>query len=242
MLITYVDESERGRQIYFIGALTVDTAAAVAIEESLDGIVMEASGAWPALSPEAELHGRDVFQGEADWAGVPPRLRANVCVQAIEAIAASGARFVIRGTDRPALLRKYPEPHPIHELTLSHALGRVNGLLLDRESALERTLVIADEHHAAEDSRRRFKQIRRLSGDGYSQEPLTQLIDTVYFGPSHHSRLLQASDMATFFSNRILTMQESDPRSASTMSTIDSLLLRFTDQRYIWVPKAETPG
>ncbi|PPF30367.1 hypothetical protein C5D07_08510 [Rathayibacter tritici] len=77
-------------------------------------------------------------------------------------------------------------------------------------------------------------KIRRVPG--YTDRQLSSLIDTMYFGPSHASRLLQATDVATYFSNRKLTIVEKDSRARAAVHRISSRIQAATTSFYVWYP------
>ncbi|UXM91960.1 DUF3800 domain-containing protein [Paenarthrobacter sp. JL.01a] len=225
--------SARGGKLYYMGALMVGAVEARALEKSLDAIVATVTQDVPGFDPATELHGYEVFHQKGAWEGVPVWLSVSVCKQAAEAIRESGAVFVFRGIDIEKLNGNYAAPLPAHRLALSHVLESVQRVLnLDHTN--ESVLVLADEHHAAPDSRTRFRGMRAAAQWGYTTIPLSDLIDTIYFGPSNHSRLLQAADMATFLTNRFLTITEGHPAAKKAMREIRSNLEKATRFSLVW--------
>lgn len=75
-------------------------------------------------------------------------------------------------------------------------------------------LVIADEIHTAERHRTRLKAYRNNHQMDAQHNRLSRIFDTLYFGPSKHSRLLQAVDLLTFIYLRRTTSTENTPRAA----------------------------
>jgi hypothetical protein len=226
-----VDESERDGTVYFIGALIADAGAICHIQESFDRIGKTMSELSPGFSPQAEFHAYDMFHGVGDWSSVSIPLRAKACVSAVKSIANSGATFFCRGVDIVALRDRYPNPYPVHELALAQALESADEYLAKR---LDHAIVVADEHHTAEDGRRRFRRMTLGPNAGYSARKITRLVDTIYFGPSHHSRLLQAADVATFFTNRLNTIEVEASAAQATMRKIQASLGSCTERIYIW--------
>lgn len=62
------------------------------------------------------------------------------------------------------------------------------------------------------------------------------MADTIYFGPSHESRLLQAADLATYFINRDRTIPERDHRSYVAVQKIVKRIRHITIDEYVWCP------
>ncbi|MDD7836003.1 DUF3800 domain-containing protein [Paenarthrobacter sp. AB444] len=233
MILAFLDESARGGELYYMGALMVGAAEARKLEKSLDEIVADVAAAVPGFDPATELHGYEVFHQKEGWDGVPVWLTVKVCKQVAKAIHDSGAKFVFRGIDVQKLSDRYTNPHPAHALALSHALESVQHVLnLDHTD--ESVLVLADEHHTAPDSRTRFRGMRAAAQRGFTSIALKDLIDTIYFGPSNHSRLLQAADMATFLTNRSVTITEKHPDAKRAMKDIKGNLDRATRWSYVW--------
>lgn len=233
MRIVYADESAHDDQLYVIGALIADEAAIVHVQSSLDRIGQIVADAVPGFSEGAEFHAYDMFHGENEWDAVPPALRAKACVLTAKTIARSGARFILRGLNLPQLERRYLSPFPPHELAFAQALESADELL---ERLGDLAMVVADEHHTAEDGRRRFRRMRADTLEGYSGRQITHLVDTVYFGPSHHSRLLQAADVATYFMCRRhwKPLDEESPLARPHLRTIAALLSSCTSRDYVW--------
>lgn len=145
MLAAYLDESARSKNYYFIGGLIVDTKAATHIERSMNSLAQMVASQVKGFSPSTELHAYEMWQGEEAWKAVPPTLRGRVCKLAAKEIRASGAKVIFRGIDLVALRAKYVNPHPAHELALSHALETVHKVVTT-DYHQEVALVLADEH------------------------------------------------------------------------------------------------
>lgn len=233
MILAFLDESARSGELYYMGALMVGDKEARKLEKALDTIVENVSHDVPGFDPVTELHGYEVFHQKDGWKDVPIWLTVNICKQVAKAICESGAVFVFRGIDVQKLKDKYTNPHPAHGLALSHALESVQRVL-NLDYTDESVLVLADEHHTAPDSRTRFRSMRTAAQKGYTSIPLSDLIDTIYFGPSNHSRLLQAADMATFLTNRSVTITESHPQAKKAMQEIKGHLDKVTRFSYVW--------
>lgn len=236
MIAAYLDESARNSNYYFIGGLIVDSPAAIRLERSMNSVAQMVAGQIRGFDPQTELHAYEIWNGHEGWANVPVPMRARVCKIAAKAIKESGAKVIFRGIDLDALAAKYSNPHPAHELALSHALESVDRIA-ESDYGDEIAFVLADEHHTARDGRTRFRSLRLGNASGFSRRTLTRLADTLYFGPSHHSRLLQAADIATYFLNRAQTVKESDSRSADVMKEISIQLNTATRFSYTWVPR-----
>ncbi|MRH29930.1 DUF3800 domain-containing protein [Microbacterium sp. SYP-A9085] len=234
MRAVYIDESARGNDYYFFGALIVDDEAVLKVERGLNGVGKLLAEHVDGFRPRTEFHGSCMFQGNEEWKSVPIAWRVKASDLVAKILEQSGAEFIWRGIDLNALRRRYIDPYPPHLLTLAQILNQVD----KRLSRLgDVGVVLADEHHSAATSRRKLVDFKIGSVPGYTGRVLTNLADTLYFGPSHASRLLQAADVATYFLNRQRTMTESDPRSAAAVRRIARRILNITVHRYIWAPQ-----
>lgn len=236
MHLVFIDESGRSQEYYYMGALIMDEVTAHTIESSLDGLGKMIARQVPRFNASTELHAFDMFHGQREWSSVPVPLRVRACRIAVQNIRESGARFVFRGVDIAALNRKYVNPFEPHALALSQTLESVQRFMDGESRSGQHALVLADEHHTAPDSRTRFNSMKSGPVKGHTKRPLTCLLDTVYFGPSHHSRLLQAADIATFFTNRHSHITEKHPAARKAMSDIAENLLAMTEYSYVWRP------
>lgn len=240
MRLVYLDESGRDDQYYFFGALIVDADAITAIEAGLDGVAELLSNQVSGFQPSTEFHAVDMFHGRGAWKTVPVAWRVKAAVLVSKVIARSSAEYVFRGIDLEALRRKYRVPHPPHLLTLAQVLQETDRRLSRTRPGPVIGLVHADEHHSAANARRSLRDFRRKAVSGYTNRPIERIADTIYFGPSDQSRLLQATDLATYFMNRSCTVEESDQRSARAIARIVRNIASVTVHSYIWVPEKNT--
>lgn len=225
MLLAYLDESEAPKQRYYLGALIVDAASALALERSYERLTSMVATQVKGFPTDAEIHAYDMFHGRGAWASVPAALRAKASKIAVQAIVDSGAMFVHRSVKLPQPRQGF-EGLPPHALTFRLILETLQEAI-NRISSDQYALLLADDHHTADTSRSSLRWMRRaVSEDDSLYLPLSNLLDTIYFGPSHESRLLQAADVATYFTNRLESadLSEKHPGAARTQKQIAELL------------------
>lgn len=234
VLFAYLDESARHESHYYMGALLVDSHSLRKINGALDEVGRLVASRVDGFDPREEFHGYDVFQGKRGWKDVSPPIRVDVSSRVIRAVAESEAVYFLRGIHVEKLKRRYgSNAHDPHQLAMFHALESVQETVAENSSDME-VMAIADEHHAASDSRTRFAGLKQAAASGYTGRALTAFLDTVYFGPSHHSRLLQAADMLTFFATRSRHETERHPLSQSAMREIRAWINSITIREYVW--------
>ena len=236
MRICYLDESEQQQDgVYYIGALVVTAEQIRSIDRDLDALHARLHEAHPGSVPAGlEFHGHAIFQGKEGWAELKPGVRAWASQKAVELICRHSPWFGLQGVDVDGLRRRRgweaAEPHVVAS---SHLLNRVH-----RHSRLvsEGLLVIADDHHLSEDSRTAYHRMRSRAVQGLSDGKLHHLLDTMYFGPSNRSRLLQAVDMLTYFEQRRRHIQEDHREAARRMKNIGASLDSVLEHSYVWRP------
>ncbi|MCU1482848.1 MAG: hypothetical protein JWQ19_3634 [Subtercola sp.] len=236
MYVAFLDESARNDDFYFMGTVVVDDDSIVKIETSLDHIGRMIAADVPGFDPVTEFHGYDMFHGEGAWQKVPIGWRIKASKLVAKTLANSGAKYVLRGIDIKAQQAKYRRPFAPHSLCTAHSFESVDEVLVRDHESRAMALVVADEHHSAPDSRRNLRSFKASSVYGYTSKPCRRIADTIYFGPSHSSRLLQISDVATFFVNRHETVVETDPRAEAAVEQIFISVMKACRFFYIWAP------
>jgi hypothetical protein len=237
MRLIFIDESARDDRYYFFGALIVEAAALRSIEHGLDAAATDVARSVPRFDPETEFHAVEMFHGKSGWGCVPPQVRVRACMTTATVLARSTASFVFRGIDLRAH-RAHPvaDARPVHLLTLAHLLEAVDEYLEGADPSEQLGLVLADDHHAADGARRSLRDVKTGASSGWTAGPLTRIADTLYFGPSHESRLLQAADFATYFLNRDRTVPERDHRAARATARIVRAVRSITVEEVVWCP------
>lgn len=233
MRAIYIDESGRDNSFYFFGGLVVDSDSLTHIDEQMEALATMLSRTLPGFASGTEFHAVEMFQGTGAWKKIPTVWRVRACTIISSILAGSGAQFVFRGINISAHHKNYRTPYPTHLLALAQLLESLDNHLLRRCGA-DTGIVLADEHHTATDSRRNLAQFKYTQVPGYVSHPLRQIQDTLYFGPSHASRLLQAADVATYFLNRDRTMRESTAGAAAAVSKIAAKIRFITVTEAVW--------
>lgn len=232
VLLAYVDESY-SREYFFLAGIVVDSRSAAAVENGLDSIVREYVRSTP-LSTEAELHGHELFNGHGPWSALQIRQQINVYGRALEVIGKSGAHVVLRGMNVARQKERYGEKSwPPHDVVLGHLLENLDSVATELD---DRLVVVADEIHSSERHRVSFRGYRTNGTPGYRSSRLPALLDTIHFGPSKHSRLLQAADLVAFMHHRRSAMVESDIRQSRAIEQMWAHVEPCVKRRWTWEP------
>lgn len=221
VLLAYVDESYNDVR-FFLSALVLNDSQGQQLIDDLNKIINDA--VTEGVPPDAELHGSEIFHGNNHWKGLPPWLRIRIYQQATDAIGRAQVSSFFSGVDLTQLPRTQDVNVPPHELALRILLESLQSYA---ELKDERVLTIADEIHTAERHRTRLEAYRNAGTPEGSGPHLDRIFDTLYFGPSRHSRLLQAADLLTYIYLRRSTVVEHSSRAGMA-------------NRRIWRPIAAT--
>ena len=213
MFLAFVDESYN-KDLFCLSALVADDLTTAHLSLELDGIIQFVNNC--GFPGPQELHGHEIFHGSGSWKDVPLRLRMHAYFQAMKLIGQSGALAVFSDLVRVA----EEDPSSPHERALTQLLERLEILAEDRSQYV---LVLADEVHSAERHRTNFR-FYQSGEDGHSGRRLTRILDTLYFGPSRHSRMLQAADLVTYMRLRRSTVPESNSKATRANDAIWALI------------------
>jgi hypothetical protein len=198
----YFDENKFSREnpFFWVGGIIVNDRQIHSLESILIQIQYNFFGT-SVLSKENEIHGKEIFQGKANFKGV--KLEKRVELFKNVAIFVISNRIPIRliRIDVNEHRKKYQYPQPEYSLGLMLFLERFCDLL---DSSNEIGMVFGDyEKDEVAKSILDFSQFK-ISGKTpmYHGRPLGRLIDTIYFTKSHHSRFLQVADVMIYLANR----------------------------------------
>ncbi|RLP83752.1 DUF3800 domain-containing protein [Mycetocola lacteus] len=233
MRAIYIDESGRDDNFYFFGGLVVEAESLTYIDREMEKLAGMLARNIHGFDIETEFHAVEIFQGTGPWKKVSTGWRVKTCKIISSILASSGADFIFRGIDITRQKEKYVAPFPAHLLALAHLLESIDNHLFYRCSG-STGIVLADDHHSAASSRKNLSRFKLATVPGYVTKQLTQIHDTLYFGPSDASRLLQAADVATYFLNRANTIEEKNPDSARAIETIVENIRSITRKEAIW--------
>lgn len=240
VLLTYVDESYC-KTCYYVVALICPEDEAHPLTAALNDVMAGAALSYTGrISPEAELHGHDIFQGKRDWADMKELVRARIGIydKALQAIADRDVSVIIRGVMSERLMARYGERayHP-HTVALTQLLERVDLFAEERDQL---ALVIADEPGQADQQpeyRADLRTFQDVGTWGYRSRRIERVVDTLHFAPSSESRLLQAVDLIAFLYHRIATTKSgTDMRQVRANRKLWARIDQKVWHRYLWRP------
>jgi hypothetical protein len=222
VLLCFVDESHQGDFYAFAGVLANEHATK-ALTDALNRIMLQASVDY-GLDPKTEIHAHEMFHGTKEWAGVGARARVNVFEKVVDAVVDADVTILLRGIREKRLRARqarehYPVQFPPEQVCFQHILQRANAVAVRQDTY---ALIIADERGDRDRHRERFATYQTRGTPGvYMHTTLNNLLDTVHFAPSHHSRMLQVADVLAFtYRRRTVVGIESDPQSEKVQARI----------------------
>ncbi len=229
MQLAYLDESQ-APSAYYITAVVVTDADAIALASALDDVVEWAQDTYGGVRDAAELHAVDLVGGLGDWHKFRPNIPARVAVyeRAIDAITAFDVRAYIRGADLAVHRGRYSAGTDIHATVLPWVLERVQADAHTRND-LALVIGIADEVKERDRYRRAVREYQRTGTWGWRSQVLDRIVDTIHFAPSHSSRLLQAADLVSYAHTQTCR-SHNDPRAQAawdrTWATLTQHIVR----------------
>ena len=203
MKLVYIDESEQAGKLYLFGGLVVDEEQCRSISDRMNGLASRVLKDYPDLCSKVgsaydlEFHAANLAQGKSYWHSVDRSYRIEaIYLELIKILRDEKVEYYLNGINIPFLERLYQNPYPPRDLALAHLLGTV-------QKEVEGNLIaLADDHYTKKNSRLQIESLRHYSSKAYCRDPLDHYLDTVFFGDSMSSRLIQASDMVTYLYSR----------------------------------------
>lgn len=248
MNLVYIDESAKEKEVYLFGGLVVDEKQCAAISKRLDGLAKKVfadyrqkwidSSYEVMTSDSIEFHAAKIAQGLDYWRVVDRSYRLEVVLAGVLKILQSeGVHFFINGINIPLLKKRYSNPYPPRDLALAHLLGSV------QKHTEGKLLALADDHYTKKTCRLRIESIRHYAKPGYCRrgEVLTNYLDTVFFGDSLNSRLIQAVDIVTYLycrrwdkESNDFTKKEDKPWYEKLMSNLFAEACSITERKVVF--------
>jgi len=192
MHLIYFDEvkSRPYRQKYYwLGALVVPHFIVQDLESDVNNISKEFFGS-SLLSKDTEFHGTEIICGKNHFEQFDDKIRIDIYKRLLKIIDTTNKLlkiFVKIDSEE-----YYSNALKINEMAFMFLAERANQLMSEIKSI---GLLIGDYDHAVIDSS--IQQLSQYKSDGtlFQNHEITNLIDTVHYTKSHHSRLIQLADI-----------------------------------------------
>lgn len=188
------------------------------------------------VDPGIEFHGHPIMHGRGDWQCLRGKVHESIALyrQAMRHINQVGPRVIVEGVDVARLNARYRYPDPPYEITLRHALERVNDLTA--RLGYESCLVRADMVSKHQDFKEAIEGYTRIGTPGYKSQKLERIEQPIEWFDSVAERGIQAVDLAVYMYRRVAEPDPAEnPRARRAARTIMRELGPLYSARK-WVP------
>ena len=192
MYIIYFDEVKDRpykQRYYWLGALAIPHYLALDLETKVNDISNEIFGS-PLLSKDTEFHGNEIICAKKHFEQFGDDKRVDIYKRLLKVIDSSDKLLKIY--IRIDSDNFYSTTLKINEMAFMFLAERANGLMKQEKSI---GLLIGDYDHEVVDSSIKQLSQYKLNGTLFQSHEITNLIDTVHYTKSHHSRLIQLADI-----------------------------------------------
>ncbi len=194
MHLIYYDEVkyETTKQpAHWFGGVAIHTDKIGEIESALDALAKEVFGT-SLLTTETEFHAKDIFHGKKNFKGIDFGVRLKVLEKLIEITAADCVHSIYSRVE-PEKVKFISTTSETEELTFMYFVEKVDAFLR-KEKSYGMLIGDFDEPNIGPS----VANLSKFRSEGtkftYGRE-INQLLDTVHFAKSHHSRLIQLADV-----------------------------------------------
>lgn len=199
VLTAFLDESYT-EQAYYIAAVIVDDASLRKLELELTRLKVKIADDLN-ISVLAEFHGNELMSGKADWSLIKGDVETAKWVykSALEAMKASGARFMYVAIDVALVNRRYSKPYDPHLISLTYLLEALDRYAVENQ---ERVRVVADYITKHNQLQKTINEFRDKGTFGWRHSTLRRIEQPIDFLDSKHSLGLQAADLVAYIVRR----------------------------------------
>jgi Protein of unknown function (DUF3800) len=198
MYVTYFDEvkadPKQGQNSYWVGGISVPMEAIAEAEGRVNELAEEVFGSTE-LTPETEFHCKLLYSGRGPFRGMRPEERMQIFVRLIDILAESAViKRVFAEIVTSRLKDSQKEPH---EIAFAFFCERVQMLVGPLKQT---TILIGDQDD--EQVKAMIRDFSRYRANRTFWDygiKIKNIVDTVHFAHSHHSRMIQLADAYMFY-------------------------------------------
>ena len=197
-----------------------------ALNERIDGLVPERiDGLVPDRSDTWKLRGVDLQHGKGSFRATSRTTREALVDAVFDVLAEDQPTLIVVAIDKQAHHRRYIRPDPVEEIAYQFMLERFDAHLRRQDDRLG--LVVCDQQKDLESATRRAHSRYRREGTG--MQMIERVIETPFFTPSHWSRMLQVTDVMTYWAARYVRARGSRMVFHAQWERIEVLLDGYPD-------------
>jgi Protein of unknown function (DUF3800) len=194
MLLTYFDEvkpQEPGQPYYWLGGLIISSDMVPTLEADVGVLAVECFGNNAGLTRECEFHATNIAAGAKNFGRLRDPARRFAILKRLYQII-DRPDGVFRVTVRLDV-RRIADHLDVEALALMFLIEKV-----DIFARVRKTLALLigdlDNERAVNQAVQNLSQYRAAGTDYQYGHKIDNVIDTIHFSHSHHSRLLQLAD------------------------------------------------
>lgn len=232
MLHAFVDESYTDDWFFMAAAIASNQRQIVQLEHDFRELLREESERLLIPCP-TEVHGYELFQGSSIWGGAPLHERLSIAGKVLSIVAENDVRFIVRGIDRAAQRRRYPQAYEPYPMILTHVMREV-----DRYAKARRTeaTLICDEIEQHDRHRSMLERHRVRGTPGYNTTTLSAVVGSLEFVKSETSAMVQAADIVAYLRHRMASVPEPIRAQRRSREKLWSIISGQVEHDFIWVP------
>jgi hypothetical protein len=195
MYVTYFDEVKadipQGQDSYWMGGISVPMEDIAEIEGQVNKLAEEVFGSTE-LTPDTEFHCNPLYTGKFPFKGMKIEKRMEILVRLVDILAENP---VIKRVYAKVVTSNLQTSKKPHEIAFAFFCERVQ-MLVNPET----TILIGDQDD--EQVKKMIQDFSRYRASGTFWDygvKIKNVVDTVHFARSHHSRMLQLADVYLFY-------------------------------------------
>lgn len=233
MHLVYIDEvkyDEVQEPYYWLCALAVSEEDIVSVEDALNRIAADYFGS-PALEAHTEFHATDIVQGKRAFKGHDLEKRVILFKRLVDVI--DGHPNLGRILVRLDPSRMNRNDH--QSIAFMFLVERIEQLMIARAS---KALLIADHDKQFINTNVRSLSTYKATGTEFQYgHEILSVVDTVHHTQSHHSRLLQLSDVYAYSLSLRAKQPEKYPKNHLVEHVCALSNFVFPSKYKYWPPK-----
>jgi len=193
--VTYFDEVKampgNGQDFYLVGGIAVPMEEIGGVENEISALADDIFGNQE-LTPQTEFHASHIYFGKGPFKGMEPAKRISIIERLASILASStGVRRIYAAINT----RKLIAPERAAEFAFAHFCERVQLMTTPRSTSI----LIGDlEDQQVTSMVRDFARFRVSGTPWHYGVEVKNIVDSVHFAKSHHSRLIQLADIYVF--------------------------------------------
>lgn len=206
MLFAYIDETGNSggkksdeQPIHLLGSLVIDSSNIRTVEDAMDELARQ----FADDPSKVEFKGADLYGGHGSFKGTKPQDRIATTERLIDLAVEHARWWGYAGVDKRT---SFATDHP-QVISITFLLEKLQPYLRVHK---EHALIIADEYNELGDTLIEEYERFKKTGTrwGYAKVKLENVIDSLHYVKSKHSRLLQLCDVLTHITIKRLLARE----------------------------------